>query len=303
MANGARPILMKKAALIFGADGYLGGALNDHFRRNCPSLEIFASTKNQLDLTDRPRLRSYLQEIRPHWVFHMASTWSGTQAVTDPTLDQTVTMTTAIVEALQSVSDSRLEMMIVPGSAAEYGVVQKLPATEESPCHPFSAYGKIKCAQTKVALSAALAGLPVAVGRIFNVLDETAPSNTLCGSFIEKIRRARKNGEKQITLGDLSIKRDFISLSDTCRALECIARHGKSGEIYQIASGVSVSFRDLVHALIQSAGGGIDAIEDMSTFQPSPLPDIYGSHEKLKKQCHWSLEKTWLDCVRSIRWR
>lgn len=68
-------------------------------------------------------------------------------------------------------------------------------------------------------------------------------------------------GKKLPVYGDGLNERDWIFVADHCRALDRVLESGRPGEIYNIASGLTISNLDMVKRLLRCLGKAEDLIE------------------------------------------
>lgn len=195
----------------------------------------------------------------------------------------------SLMQAVRRLGGKR-PRVILPGSAAEYGRVPlgSLPVRESSPTYPINAYGAAKRAQTAAAQSMARAGLDVVVARIFNVLGPGLGASLALASFVRQtveIERGRRR--PVLETGNLAPKRDFVDVSDTVDALLLIAGKGRRGEVYNVASGRSVTMRSLVRELISLSNRRIRLKQTRARIRKVDIPDMRGSTAKLRRLGSW----------------
>src|SRR6266436_6688484 len=68
----------QKRIWITGHNGMLGSALVRSLRSN--GANLFLTSRNELDLTDRDSLLSWMRQNQPQWIFHVAAKVGGIQA-------------------------------------------------------------------------------------------------------------------------------------------------------------------------------------------------------------------------------
>jgi GDP-4-dehydro-6-deoxy-D-mannose reductase len=271
--------------LITGHRGFIGRSLGGFLQSHIPRITIL-NHEGPIPFDDPQLLRSYLRECSPTIIFHLAS-HGGEASSVEPLLKALVDLK----------SSSRV---VLPGSAAEYGKVpvDQLPVREEFQGKPLSAYGLAKESQTRLAKEYSRRGLDVVTARIFNIVGKDAPEHTLIGSFLSKIRAAcDASQDRTVTVGDLDIKRDFVDMEDVCHALTMLAQSGKSGEVYNVCSGYSVTLRSVLQQMIRASGTSIQIVSDSPLIAKNPVSDIYGSIKKTRAATGWATRYRWDEAV------
>ena len=180
-----------------------------------------------------------------------------------------------------------IKKILLVGSAAEYGTPVKLPLKEVDECRPLSPYGLSKLSQTLYAkyLSRTLS-VPVIIARTFNILGHGMPDNLAIGSFVSKITAA-KNGDT-ITTGDLSPKRDYLTIDDVCDAYWRLLMSGKSGQVYNVCAGVPISMKEILDVMITASGKNLIVEQHHElTTSGKDVPDIYGDNSLLVYETGW----------------
>lgn len=282
----------KSIALITGSNGFIG----QHLARElaCSGMEIAgvdrclapAGAALLVDLLDPVATRRTIKEIRPNYIFHMAGLIhaNSLEELYRGNVEPTVNLLQAVKE---SGCGSRV---VIPGSAAEYGkvTVSDLPLTEERLPNPVSLYGVAKAWQTTVARYYAIQGLDVLIGRIFNVIGRGVPETLSIGAFAGQLKKIAKGDiPPQIAVGNLQPKRDFIDVSDACRGLLAVAEKGRSGEIYNICSGSSLSMGNILRMMIDYSGMDVQVEVDQARIKGGDVDDIFGSYDKLATETGW----------------
>jgi len=131
-------------------------------------------------------------------------------------------------------------------SSSVYGNNGWIPNKESDPLNPTSPYAISKMA-AEAALTAQHSRLPkteLIIVRPFTMYGpfmEMGKYSLVISKFIEAVQA----GNPLLLDATGSQTRDFIHVSDAISALSLIIQHGKSGDIYNIGSGESVSIREL----------------------------------------------------------
>ncbi len=135
-------------------------------------------------------------------------------------------------------------------------------ADETYPLLPNSPYAASKAASDLLARSYFIThGLDVRTTRCCNNYGKNQYPEKLVPVIISKI----KKGEPLPIYGSGENIREWIHVSEHCRAIQLILDHGKAGEIYNIGSGLELKNLELVKILLELTGGKestIDFVKD-----------------------------------------
>jgi GDP-4-dehydro-6-deoxy-D-mannose reductase len=147
--------------------------------------------------------------------------------------------------------------------------------------------------------TAARTGLKVIVVRPFQQTGPGQDERFVVPALAKRLRGARLAGARVIKVGNLEPVRDFLDVRDVCEALVTLLVQGKSGEVYNIATGQGIRLHDLFRRL--AATIGVDAIAevDPALVRPSDIPYFVGDASKLRNLTGWEpkipLEQTIAD--------
>lgn len=184
------------------------------------------------------------------------------------------------------------QLYVDAGSQAEYGIVPGI-ITEETECHPFSAYGKAKLKmyeQTR-ALTEQM-GMKYIHLRILSVYGENDHTDTLIMSSLMKL----KNNEP-IEMRSGGQKWNYVYVKDASRQIAELSLHACGDdafmcEVYNIASEDTRKLQDFVVAMKEICGsqselkfGGYNSEKDVNLD-----PDVRKTKEIVKPLTEWGFE-------------
>lgn len=159
----------------------------------------------------------------------------------------------SIVDALTAMKVAKevgCKLFVESGSQAEYGTVYE-KITEETPCHPFSDYGKAKLeVWNKGRELCKELGLKYIHLRIFSMYGENDHPYTLVMSIVDKMLR----NELSIDLSSCEQNWNYIYSKDACKLIiglcdYAINNNRFSAEVYNIASDDTRPLKDFVERI------------------------------------------------------
>ena len=138
--------------------------------------------------------------------------------------------------------------------------------------------------------------------RPFNHTGPGQAESFVASDFARQIvLRERGLVEPVISVGDISVRRDFSDVRDVVRAYYQLLEEGKPGEVYNVCAGRVVSIQELLEFLLKSSERSINVKVDGTRFRKSEIPILSGSCEKLKEIVDWDnlipLENTLSDLL------
>jgi len=228
-------------------------------------------------------------------VVHLAAQTGVPGSLADPRRDCEVNIigTLNLLEACRRAGTGRF---VFASSNAPLGR-QPPPATEDKAPLPISPYGASKLAGEGYCLAYHGSwGLGTVVLRFANVYGPySAHKNSVVARFFKDILT-----KGQITIdGDGQQTRDFLYVDDLCRAIVLALESEVAGEVFQIATGMETSIRELARMVEEVTGGPIEV-----RHGPARQGDIrknYSAVGKAREMLGWGpqvtlhegLELTW----------
>jgi nucleoside-diphosphate-sugar epimerase len=234
-------------------------------------------------------------------VFHLAAI-RITQCAEEPrlALECLVDGTFNVIEAA---AEHGVRKVVASSSASVYGMAEVFPTTESH--HPYgndTFYGAAKAFNEGMLRSFhATGGLDYVALRYFNVY---GPRMDAHGKYTEVLIRWMERiaaGQPPLVFGDGSQTMDFVHVADIARANVLAAQAPATDEVFNIATGVETSLRELAEALTVAMGAdglGVEHREERAVNGvPRRLADISAAADRLGWKPEISLAEGLRDLV------
>jgi GDP-4-dehydro-6-deoxy-D-mannose reductase len=304
--------------IVTGANGFVGNHLikelgeNGHEVVGVGGPVATSSTPSGLadyiecDLTDAAAVEA-IDFSNVDGIIHLA----GLAAV-GPSFDRPIDYINGNIDMEINLFEAALKQdkhpkFVVISSGALYDPKAKLPLTEKSGVLPSSPYAVSKIGQEQMALYYAMRNFEVVIARPFNHIGPGQNLGFIVPDLTQQAIAFENVDADKITVGNLDAKRDYTDVRDIVRAYRLLLERGKSGETYNVCSGISRSGHDILNTILGAADVHPEIVQDPAKMRPSDTPDIYGSHEKLTADTGWQpeipLEVTIADVVADWRTR
>jgi len=305
-------------ALIIGAAGFVGKHLvNELINTGWEVSGTRLPTETAdldipvygLDILDAAAVKSLIKKTDPDYVFHLAAQSSVAISWKQPALTADVNIKGAI-NLFEAIRDAdKPPRVILTGSGEEYGHIQPedLPLVENTTLKPGNIYACTKSAQAMIGMVYARSyELEVIIVRAFNHIGPGQTDTFVVPGFCKQIAEIEAKGNNgTIKVGNLDAKRDFTDVRDIVRAYRLLAEKGKSGEIYNIGSGISVSIADILDKILEISDASIKIEQDPQRMRPSDIPDVRADISKIVACTGWEpeipLETTIFDVLNEWR--
>lgn len=250
-----------------------------------------------IDLLQPENIKSLAHEEMPEFIIHLAGRMPPSNEV--DMWRSNVGATMSLYQGVASAGCKGVRILNV-GSSAEYIPSPSEVLTETSACGGYSAYGRIKLAQTLVALKLGKdMGLSTIVSRAFNLIGPGISPHLVAGWLCEHF--SKNKPVEKIVLGNIKTARDFVDVRDAVRAYWLLVLHGKAGEIYNVCTGVAHTVENLVEIFKEKSGLSPQIRIDPEKIRKSDPQVSYGDYSKLRRVADWepsiSLEESILAMI------
>lgn len=178
-------------------------------------------------------------------------------------------------------SKFRVDKFVHASTGSVYGEPEIFPSDESHPLNPVSYYGVSKLAGERyVAAFNRLYGMNTTILRYFHVYGTRQESNEFGGVVSIFLRKILENKSIEI-FGDGQQVRSFTYVKDLVKAnLLAAVTPGASGEVFNVASGISISINELATGLKKLTKSDVSIIYGKPLVGDITNFDI--SNEKIK---------------------
>jgi len=295
--------------LITGVNGFSGRYLADYALQSGET--VYGLSRHALvspsiigiacDLMSPEAVSQAVQASQPDYVFHLAAqTPANARATTEHDwLQANPIGTLNLLEAIR-IHCPQAHVLIMSSSAI-YGhvPVDELPIREDMPIRPTTMYGVSKAVQELLAIRyLSECGIHVVRARPFNLIGPGERPGMVTSTLAAQIVRiAAGHAQPIIRIRHSATQRDFTDIRDAVRAYWSIIEKGRSGDVYNVCSGIATPIGSLVDQMMTIAH--ISARIEETAPQPT-AGDILaqtGSYEKLYRTTGWQPQ---IDLRRSL---
>lgn len=291
-------------ALITGITGFVGSHLarrlaNDGWQvaglaTGPAPAGLAAFEVRQADVEDSAGITRVIGELDPEVIFHLAGLAHVGASWQHP--GDTMRINFGGTRHLLAAAAGR--PILFASSAEVYGQVaeEEQPLEESRPVEPRSPYAMTKaCAELLVADGGGI------VVRSFNAIGPGQHRGFALPSFawqLAQIKLGRQ--EPRLKVGDLSPRRDFLSIDDAVAGYQLLAEKGRAGETYNLASGRALAIGDALELLRRISGVEAEVTVDPALVRKIDIPLLLGDVRKIgalgwrpRKSLEQALEEVW----------
>lgn len=260
------------------------------------------------DITDSVTMRSVLDTVKPHYIYHFAAQAINSVSYASPELTTQVNVmgTLNLFESMRALNMTHTRFLLA-GSSTEYGKTCDLwpgPVPETAPMEPVSPYGASKVASEMLARQYHNAfGLHVIIARFFIQVGVGGTDTLAIHEFCKQIAMIERGlQEPVLSHGNIDSLRDMTDARDSASVVVQLAKEGVAGEAYNVGSGHAMSIRDLLTTAVSlsNASTKIQLRSDTSKFRPYDEKVLLADVTKLTELTGWVPKTDMRETVQSI---
>ncbi len=286
---------------ITGASGFVGRYLREILKS--PGYTIWgtaypdqpdeASAMNvfHLDIRVEKDIFDRIKEVKPDWVFHLAAiskvrhSWEKRKE----TFETNIIGTFNLFEAIRKFAPQARILFV--SSSDVYGTKSSSegPLREGAKIHALNPYAYSKLSGELLSeFYTDVENLDIVIARPFPHTGPGQSSDFVCSDWACQIARIEKGDqEPEISVGDISVHRDFTDVRDVVKAYVLLLDKGKKGEVYNVCSGISYSLKQILHLLLSFSSRSIDVRVDSQKLRKTEIPALLGDNTKIKSELSW----------------
>ena len=247
-----------KKILLTGADGFIGGYFyNELEHRGFEFLNISNSSSTRLppdkhvklSLSDREGLMKTIESYRPDAVVHMAAIASPVYHNPSEIYDVNVCGTENLLEAVKKSCPNGVRVLLF-STAGVYGNQDTLFLEETLPVRPVNHYSSSKAVMEFLCQNYSDC-MDVRILRPFNIIGKGQSEIFIA----PKLVRAFKDRVPEISLGNVSAMRDYVSVEFcAAAALDFLLCDEIDYPVLNICTGIGHTVHELFEALVSITG-------------------------------------------------
>ena len=307
-------VFKEKKVLVTGGLGFIGSNLSVRLVRLGAKVTIVdnmiprlgGNLFNVKEIVDRIHINfsdvrddhsmDYLVKEQ-EYIFHLAGQVNHVDSIRNPIQDLDINCRGTLV-LLESCRKCNREVKIIfAGTRGEYGSSVTLPVDEDHPTNPKGIYAVTNLTAEKMVL--VYHDVHKIPGTCLRITNTYGPRHQMAhdeyGVLNWFIRKAIGN-EMIPVFGDGRILRDFLYVDDLVDCfLQVAACDQAYGEVFNVGTGIPISFIDLAKKIVEIAGTGKVAFTEFTKERKEVEPgDYYTNISKIKRIAGWK-PKTDLD--------
>ena len=292
-------LLLNKGYKVFGTSRDAGVSRFDSLAR----LGVFGQV-NLLSMAphDFKSTLTAISKARPDEIYHLAGQTSVGLSFEQPseTIDSIIIGTLNILESLRFLG---MPAKFYHASSSEcFGDTGGMPADERTPFNPVSPYAVAKAAAHWLVRNYREAHkMYAANGILFNHESELRPERFVTQKVVRAAYRIAHGSAEKLTLGDLSISRDWGWAPEYVEAMWRILQ-ADHAEDFVIATGEANSLKDFVSQAFACFGLDWTAhvLHDDQLIRPNEIAWSQGNPEKAHKLLGWQASKRMREVVKIL---
>ena len=302
---------MKPKAVVTGGAGFIGSEVVLQLeRQGCDVFVIddlsfgrrehaFVRDENffLVDILDASRVQAAIDTIAPDWVVHLAAIHFIPYCNAHPHESSTINLmgTMNVLDAIGRTP--QVQKLFFASTAAVYAD-SVAPVSEQSPAIPLDIYGLTKLVGERLVRDFhARTQIPCVIGRLFNAYGprETNPH------LIPEILRQVLEGRRQLELGNIATRRDYIHTADLARAIiQLMVREDTGVDVYNIGAGSSYTATDVVEYFERAANCSFDITVASDRVRKQDRAVLQADISKIRAAIDWTPQIRFDEGIRAL---
>jgi GDP-4-dehydro-6-deoxy-D-mannose reductase len=282
---------MSRHLFVTGAGGFVGRHLSALAAREGLNGWELQLPPRGFDLLSADSIDTALASAVPDAVIHLAGQTFVPQSFRDPTHTFNVNLlgTLNLLQGLKRRGFSGTLLYVSSGDVYGQVAESELPIREDRVPHPRNPYAVSKVSAELLCLQWSYTEpCKVIVARPFNHIGAGQGEGFVISDMAQQLTRVKKGLQPpQLQVGDVDVTRDFLDVDDVLHAYLGLLDHGRSGEIYNVCSGVEQSVRALIMHMARLSGIDVELVQNTARMRRAEQRRVVGSAEKLRQETGW----------------
>jgi len=302
---------------VTGAEGYAGSLFTQQLRHR--GYTVIAGVRNRArklqyerqsgkalvcDVSDAINVARAIASARPDALVHLAGaahTWSASNQPLDA-YQSIVSAWANVLDAVRRFCPRARVLLVSAGDVYGHAGREGQPLPESTVPQPATTFGSLKLAAESIARTYFdKFHLNLTIARPFHYTGPRQPDSFFFGWVAKRLAEwnLATQGE-ELSLPDLSCRRDVLHIQDVLDAYERLLVDGKPNEIYNVCSGVARPCREIVESMAQAARLSLRLVEAPAPSNDEVVPALCGDNTKLRTELGWQPTHTLDGAVREL---
>jgi len=294
--------------LVTGGAGFIGSHLSRHLIERGATVHViddlaagreeYVPKKGEFDVVDirSDECRKIIRDTDPDEIVHLAARHyiPFCNANPEETYNVNVMGTRNLLEVAQEVD---LDRFVFASTGAVYPP-DRAVHTENDSVGPDDIYGRTKLVgEDLVRFFHHESGVASVSVRLFNTYGPNETNEHLIPAILEQI----EDSSRELELGNLSPRRDFIHVSDVTRAIVRILETVNDGyQTYNIGSGAAHSVQEVVELTAEALGEPLRIAQDEDRVRESDRPHLEADISRAKARLDWEPQVDFVEGLREL---
>lgn len=284
--------------VITGINGFAGKILRDNLIKHGAEvygIDLQGGLENvfSADIADLESINNIFKKIAPDFIFHLAAV-SRVDSKTPLNIFK-INVDGTLNVLIAAAAQDKMPRFLYVSSSQVYGNadISLQPIRENFPVSPVNLYGASKAAAENIVRAFRMEfGLPSVIVRPFNHTGRGQQDHFI----IPKLVSAFKGRKKEISIGDINVRRDYLDVRDVVDAYVIIMDNFTDGETFNISSGRSILISDIIQKLKALTGHEPALIPEKGLLRKNEISYSEGDSSRIRRMLNWkprySLEDT-----------
>ena len=242
------------------------------------------------DLCDGRAIASFLREVQPHQVYHLAGYAHAGHSYKDPDAAWAgnLTATRRLYDAIADWGGKPRILFV--GSGLIYGnALPDQAPNENAPFQPTSPYASSKAAADLVSYQYTVsAGLDIVRVRPFNHIGPRQSPDFAVAHFAQQIAAIERGARPpMLETGDLRPRRDLTDVRDMARAYILLLERGRTGEAYNAGTGMAQAMQEVLDQLLSLARIKIETRQQAGLLRVAETKVVRANAARLREEIGW----------------